>query len=62
MIQRYDLHLPEEYDYGSLMEQDEDGDYVLYDDYAILEVENKRLKDQIKQAQDMFPFLRTKEE
>lgn len=52
MIQRYDLHIPEEYDYGSLMEQDEDGDYVLYDDYAILEVENKRLKDQILMSKE----------
>lgn len=29
---------------------------------AELESENKRLHDQIKQAQDMFPFLRSGEE
>ena len=55
----FKVELPEQNHTWSMSEP---ADYAaLKKRIAELESENKRLHDQIKQAQDMFPFLRSEE-
>ena len=56
----FKVDLPEQKPTWSISEP---ADYAaLKQRIAELESENKRLQDQIKRAQDMFPFLRSEEE
>jgi len=57
MVDRYDFDVDSEGGCdmcGAMAEKCNTGDYVLYDDYAKLEAENKALKDILKKAYKGF--------
>lgn len=49
MVDRYDYPFIEDDDcWPQLLEKEEDGDFVLYQDYAALESENARLRAEVE--------------
>lgn len=64
MVQRYDLPNSRMCDrcvlYIDDMDKDQDGDYVLYENYAALEAEIERLRDAANLVLDSFPILNNK--
>lgn len=51
MVKRFDPSRIEEYEHFVSIEESEDGDYVLYTDYAALESEADRLRERVKELE-----------